>query len=540
MITHDLVQGSDEWLAYRANHFNASDAPAMMGVSKYRTRTQLLHELHTGLTPDVNNSTQKLFNDGHKFEALARPLAEEIIGQELYPITASDGKLSASFDGITLDESIIFEHKTLNQNIANCVTVYDLDEMYLIQMEQQLFISNAKKCLFMASKWDSNDQLIQEVHFWYEPNDERCQKILDGWNQFADDLKDYAPMEVKEAPKAQAIMALPSLAIQIKGEVTLSNLAEFKTAATAFIESINTELVTDDDFANAEATAKFCKDAEDNIELTKKSAIAQTASIDELMRTMDYLKDQLRDKRLLIEKLVKSEKENRKLEIINKAKDAYQKHLEDLREGTHPLFIPNANPDFSGAIKSKKTLTSMQSAVNDLLARSKQESSAIDMEIRAKQVWMKSNAEGYEFLFIDLQIIIFKPIDDFKLLVQSRIDNHKKVEAEREAKIIAEANADVLEKVRLSELAKEQTDAKQETLGALDMSSGVGRLGTGVGYIDSVVTGSQNSVNIQHFQGVEPSASDLVKAVAKSFGADEMLAHKWLLEADFTKYQQAA
>jgi hypothetical protein len=92
----------------------------------------------------------------------------------------------------------------------------------------------------------------------------------------------------------------------------------------------------------------------------------------------------------------------------------------------------------------------------------------------------------------------------------------------------------------LADLAKEQADAKQETLGALDMSSGVGRLGAGVGYIDSSVTGSQSSVNIQHFQGVEPSVSDLVKAVAKSFGADEMLAHKWLLEADFTKYQQAA
>ena len=29
MITHNLIQGSQEWHAYRAAHDNASDAPAM-------------------------------------------------------------------------------------------------------------------------------------------------------------------------------------------------------------------------------------------------------------------------------------------------------------------------------------------------------------------------------------------------------------------------------------------------------------------------------------------------------------------------------
>jgi len=532
----NLQQGSEAWHSFRATHFGASEASAMLGTSPYKTRTQLLNEKKTGLVPEVDTFTQKIFDKGHAVEALARPIVEKMIGEELSAVTYAFGKLSASCDGLSYMGDIAWENKQFNATHYEQVKNGELPEIHWAQCQQVLYCTGAEKLFFTIS--DGTEERTAGV--WVYPNELQQKEIIAAWAQFEVDLANHVVTEVKEAPKAQAIMALPSLAIQIKGEVTLSNLAEFKTAATAFIESINTELVTDDDFANAEATAKFCKDAEENIELTKKSAIAQTASIDELMRTMDYLKEQLRDKRLLIEKLVKSEKENRKLEIINKAKDAYQKHLEDLREGTHPLFIPNTSPDFSGAIKSKKTLTSMQSAVNDLLAKSKQEASAIDMEIRSKQVWMKSNAEGYEFLFIDLQIIIFKPIDDFKLLVQSRIDNHKKLEAGREAKIIAEANAAVLEKVRLADLAKEQTDAKQETLGALDMSSGVGRLCAGVGHIDSFVIGSQTSVNIQHFQGVEPGVYDLVKAVAKSFGADEMLAHKWLLEADFTKYQQAA
>ena len=98
MKTHNLTQGSPEWLAYRATHFNASDAPAMLGCSPHKTRTELMHEMHTGLTPEVDAATQRIFDDGHRFEALARPLAEAIIGEELYPVVGSLGKLSASFD----------------------------------------------------------------------------------------------------------------------------------------------------------------------------------------------------------------------------------------------------------------------------------------------------------------------------------------------------------------------------------------------------------------------------------------------------------
>ena len=38
-------QGSPEWAAHRAKHFNASDAPAMLGCSPYMTRSELLHRM---------------------------------------------------------------------------------------------------------------------------------------------------------------------------------------------------------------------------------------------------------------------------------------------------------------------------------------------------------------------------------------------------------------------------------------------------------------------------------------------------------------
>ena len=83
MKTVNLVQGTPEWHAHRAQHLNASDAPAMMGCSPYKTRAQLIREVTTGITPEVDAATQRRFDDGHRFEELARPLAEAIIGEEL-------------------------------------------------------------------------------------------------------------------------------------------------------------------------------------------------------------------------------------------------------------------------------------------------------------------------------------------------------------------------------------------------------------------------------------------------------------------------
>mgnify|MGYP000576635691 CR=1 FL=1 len=54
MKTVQLIQGTREWLSHRAAHWNASDAPAMLGVSPYKTRDQLLRELATGITADVD------------------------------------------------------------------------------------------------------------------------------------------------------------------------------------------------------------------------------------------------------------------------------------------------------------------------------------------------------------------------------------------------------------------------------------------------------------------------------------------------------
>lgn len=449
MKIHTLTQGSAEWLAYRAQHFNASDAPAMLGISPYKTRNELLAELHTGLSAEVDAATQRRFDDGHRFEALARSLAEEIIGDDLYTVVGSEGVLSASFDGLTLDRTQGFEHKTMNAELygegAPWGDDFEIPLHYRVQMEQQLLVAGAERVLFMASRWDANDTLDVEQHRWYTSDPELRAKIVSGWDQFAKDLAAYAPVQIVEKPKGAAIMALPALNVLVTGDVVSSNLPAFKAAADDFISSISEALETDQDFANAKETVKFCDKAEKELERTKAAVLAQTASIDEVIRTVDYIQAQMRDKRLKLDKLVTKREGEIKAEKITAAKAAYAQHVTELEATTFPAKLRTPAPDFVAAAKNKRTLASLQEAMDTALANGKIAATTEAGELVTKLEAFKVDAAGYEFLFYDLADVAHKAADDFKLLVQTRVANHQADEAAKKLKEVAAVAAPVIE-----------------------------------------------------------------------------------------------
>jgi len=449
MITHNLIQGSDEWAQFRVAHCGASEAAAMLGISSKVKRTELLHMKHTGNPKEYSAWVQEnILDHGHVVEALARPIIEEMIGEDLYPVTCSDGPYSASCDGLTLSEEIAFEHKQWNEQLAASVAAKVLPDEYQPQCQQVLMVTGAKKVLFTVSDGTANNMVTMDVlpdAVWFD-------RLRAGWAQFEKDLASYQPREIVEKPQANAIISLPALSVQIRGEVILSNLPEFQAAAKTFVANIKTDLQTDDDFANAEAIVKFCDKAEKDLELTKRAALAQTASIDELLRTIDFIKDELRAKRLMLDKLVSSKKIEIKEKILKDARTAFADHLAGLEAEIKPIRMLCASPDFVGAAKNKRTLASLHDAVDSVLANAKIAADATAKDIRAKLAWCKEHAEGYGFLFSDLQLLVQKPVDDFQLLVNSRITEHKKAEAEKvEAALEREREA---ERVRLEKEAE--------------------------------------------------------------------------------------
>lgn len=438
-----LAQGSPEWLAHRAQHFNASDAPAMLGCSPYKSRRQLLREVKTGLTPEVDAAAQRRFNNGHRLEALARPLAEGIIGEPLYPVTGTNGRFSASFDGLTLAEDCGFEHKALNADLrAAFQTGADLPLHYRVQMEQQLLVSGAERVLFMASDWDGAGNLIEEHHRWYLPDHALRSQITDGWAQFARDLEtfeveaDATPAVVGSSPDT-----LPALRIQVEGTVIASNLPAFKETALAAIRSVNRTLTTDQDFADAELAVKWCREVEERLESQKRQALSQTASIEELFRTMDDIAAESSRVRLDLEKLVKARKEEIRSAIVMDAQRALAKHLAALSAEVEPFTVSGVSAEFAGAIKGKRSITSMHDAVDHALADAKIAADAAARVVRTNAACLHDLAAGRKSLFPDAGRMVGMEPAAFREIVAGRIAKHDAELAERAQKVIEQARA---------------------------------------------------------------------------------------------------
>ena len=446
----------------------------MMGDSPHTSRNALLQQKATGVTPEVTPAQQKRFDDGHAAEAASRPLAEAMLMDDLTPKTgrlAVDGlPLLASLDGITDSGKITWENKMINQSLVQAVLAGDLEPHYYWQLEQQLLVFGAEKAYFTTSNGDPAN-----THgTWYTSVPERRAQLIAGWKQFEKDVCAYQHVEVAPAPVAKSVERLPALVVNLVGAVTSSNLSAYKAAAIEVISSINTELTTDQHFADAESHIKFCDAGERELELVKSQALSQTATIDELFRTIDDLKEHLRAKRLTLEKLVKTRKESIRLEIVAAAKAKWAEHITSLgsrigRAG----WINCAQPDFATAIKGKKNITSLHEACDTLLAKSKIDANALADKIDANLRHL-SDINAPMFLFSDLQTLATQDAEYFASVVKARITKHAedeaaKLEAQREAirkeeaaKIQAKLDADAKREAdRLAELARVAREAEQ-------------------------------------------------------------------------------
>lgn len=454
MIIHNVTQGSPEWHALRASTRNASEAPAMMGVSPYKSRSALVREKATGITEEITPEMQKRFDRGHETEALARPLVEEIIGEDLYPMVATDdeGYLLASSDGATVTCEVGFEHKTFNAEFAAQVAEGNVPDSHKWQLDQQIAVFGFEKVIFVVS--DGTPENF--VHCEYRSTPERIAQLKAGWKQFDEDVCNYQPevIEAKPIMTANPLDNLPALVIEVTGRVTHSNLVEFKSAAMAVIGSIKTELVTDQDFVDATSAVKYLKDVEDNAKRAKQNALDQTTSIAELHRALDEVAKMAADVRKALDKKISEEKDSRKAEIVTKASQELVNHIMALNERLGVAYMPRITAPFGEAIKGLKSLDSMRDKVSVALANAKIEANAVADLIDYNIKTLTAEGHDWKFLFPDLASVVTKAKDDFTALLMSRVSQHKEAEAKR-----LEAER---EKIRIEEQAKAQREAAEK------------------------------------------------------------------------------
>lgn len=501
-----LIQGTTDWQSHRATARNASEVPAVMGFGKYKTRSELLREKHSGVAQSVDANTQRLFDRGHAAEAAARPNVELLINDELFPITATsdDDYLSASYDGITMCEGIFWENKLFNKDLAAYIDAnQDLPDSHWPQVEQQYMISKAHSCLFTLCDEQGNIK----TQLRYESRPERQQAVLSAWAQFDEDLANYQHVEVATEAVGRAPDALPALHIEVTGMVTASNLEAFKENALAVFECINTDLQTDADFANAEKTVKWCSDVEDRLEAAKQHALSQTNSIDELFRAIDQIKAEARAKRLELNNLVKTRKENIRAEIQKEAEILFKAHIDTINARLGKVQLPAIKTDFAGAMKGKKTVTSLRDAVDTELARAKIEASQLSEVIGANITSLRDLAVGYESLFADAQQICQKQNDDLVLLIKSRIADHKAAEQTR-------IDAAVAEQVKAVKAEAEPATSLQNVLDAAAPAEIANVMRT-------------EPVNDQQPETKCPTYQQFIFGIATQFSVDFRTAENW-------------
>lgn len=442
-----VTQGSQEWLEIRRAYHTASEAPAAMGHSKYISRTNLLAKKTSGIDEHVDSKKQALFDRGHEAEALARPIAEKIIGEDLYPVTVVaniDGiPLLASLDGCTINDKTIWENKLPNQKLLAEVRDGIIDLHYSIQLDQQLLVSGAEQALFMVS--DGTEE--NTAYLWYKPDPEKFALLVAGWKQFIKDMETFVPPEAEKVLAAEPVLALPAVAVQVSGQIEVrQNFKTFEAALRNFLESsLIREPQTDQDFVDLDGQIKMMKEAEAALDAAEAQMLAQITTVDEAKRQKDMLAKLLRDNRLMAEKLLASEKERRRAELIEAARKAMTAHGEAMQSEIQGVRLAVAMPDFAGVIKGLKSLASMKEKLDAALANGKAAADMAAADIRKKLAWVTEHADEHRALLADLQQLVAKPMEDFQLVVTTRIKEHQQRQ-EQERERIRQEEADRLER----------------------------------------------------------------------------------------------
>ena len=117
-IVH-LEQNTPAWEAWRQTRFGASDAAAMLGISPYKTREQLMREKQGAITK-ISDYQRELYAAGHTAEKAILPHLEDMAGQPITPLVyEGEDRIAASLDGINFEGTLIIEHKLLRDSDAS-------------------------------------------------------------------------------------------------------------------------------------------------------------------------------------------------------------------------------------------------------------------------------------------------------------------------------------------------------------------------------------------------------------------------------------
>jgi putative phage-type endonuclease len=135
-----LIQGTPEWVKMRSTMIGASDAAAILGVSKWVTPFQLWEQKLGLREVEVNSSMLR----GTAMEEEARKEFENLHGINVFPEVVFSKEypwMMASLDGISLDLKTVVEIKCVNKRDHQTALNGVVPEHYFPQCQHQLAVT---------------------------------------------------------------------------------------------------------------------------------------------------------------------------------------------------------------------------------------------------------------------------------------------------------------------------------------------------------------------------------------------------------------
>lgn len=141
-------QNSPEWHAWRAGGIGASEAPIIMGTSKFRTAYELFR-LRLGIGPPQppNPFVDRIRERGHRLEPVARAAYERHTGTTVTPLVAVSSVMPivrASFDGYNGFDAIPVEIKCPGDTAHALALKGIVPPEYVDQLQMQMYVAEAE------------------------------------------------------------------------------------------------------------------------------------------------------------------------------------------------------------------------------------------------------------------------------------------------------------------------------------------------------------------------------------------------------------
>lgn len=150
----DIDQRSDAWLAWRACGLGSSDAAAIVGLSPWTTRDELLLEKEMALRGErARDRDNGAMARGRRLEPVARDLYEQLMGWEAPPacgVHREHDWLKASFDGWVRERSLPVEIKCPNRADHELALQGDVPEKYAAQVPHLMLVSGASRLHYVS------------------------------------------------------------------------------------------------------------------------------------------------------------------------------------------------------------------------------------------------------------------------------------------------------------------------------------------------------------------------------------------------------